>query len=170
MNTIKNCKNALIALLLLAGLIGASELTGQETMNGSERSHPSTDLPDCEGVEWDRSLLTDYPWVTDSCHEVFAVDGQVWARFEAEFKGMNHDGTFDVAFLDRGGQFKGLVSLKPWADQAVFLNNREHEFTELRDGQMLNFYIMEGAYGFAIERLPQNVGSMSASRRARLTG
>ncbi len=151
MNTFMNCKQTSVAALLLAGMIGSSAIAAQESMNRSDLPRPGTDLSSCQNVDWHKSLLTNYPWVMDSCHEVIVVDGKEWARFEAEFEGINSDGTFDVDFLNRRGRSQGVVSLRPGSNQTVFLDNREYAFSELRDNQRLNFYVPEGAAGFAVE-------------------
>lgn len=151
MNTFMNHKQTTIAALFFAGLIGSSTLAAQDALNRSELPRPSEDLTSCQDVDWNETLMTRYPWVMDSCQEVINVDGQNWARFEAEFEGMNRDGTFDVDFLNRRGRSLGVVSLRPGADQTVLLDNREYAFSQLLDNQKLNFYVPEGAYGFAVE-------------------
>lgn len=151
MNTLMNGKQAPIAALLIAGLIGSSTLAAQADLDRRELPRPSEDISSCMDVEWNETLLTRYPWVMDSCREVIVVDGQEWARFEAEFEGMNRDGTFDVDFLNRQGRSQGVVSLRPGADQTVLLDNREYAFSELLDNQKLNFYVPEGTYAFAVE-------------------
>jgi hypothetical protein len=132
-------------------LIGSSTLAAQESLEGTKMPRPAENISSCQDVDWNQSLLTRYPWVIDSCHEVVVVDGQNWARFEAEFEGMNRDGTFDVDFLNRRGRSQGVISLRPGAEQTVLLDNREYAFSQLLDNQKLNFYVPEGAYGFAVE-------------------
>lgn len=150
MNTLINRKQTPIAVLLIAGLIGSSTLAAQDDVDGSQMPRPSEDASSCMDIEWNETLLTRYPWATDSCREVIVVNDQKWARFEAEFEGMNRDGTFDVDFLNRRGRSQGVVSLKPGADQTVLLDNREYAFSDLRDNQKLNFYVPEGTYAFAV--------------------
>lgn len=151
MNTFMNCKQTPIAMLMIAGLIGSSTLAAQESQERSEMPRPSEDASSCQDVDWNTNLLNRYPWASGSCHEVIVVDGQEWARFEAEFEGMNRDGTFDVDFLNRQGRSQGVVTLKPGTNQTVLLDNREYQFSELRKDQKLNLYVPEGAYAFAIE-------------------
>lgn len=150
MKTLINRKQTPIAVLLIAGLIGSSTLAAQNDTERSKMPRPSEDVSSCMDVDWNETLLTRYPWVMDSCREVILVDGQKWARFEAEFEGMNRDGTFDVDFLNRRGRSQGVVSLKPGADQTVLLDNREYAFSQLIDNQKLNFYVPEGSYAFAV--------------------
>ncbi|MFU8833056.1 MAG: hypothetical protein ACNA7J_13020 [Wenzhouxiangella sp.] len=145
-----NYKQAPIVVLILAGLIGSSTLAAQQTRDRVDMPRPSTDVSSCQNLEWNTSLLTRYPWVKESCHEVIVVEGQKWARFEADFARMNRDGTFDVDFLNRSGRSQGVVSLKPRANQTVLLDNREYAFSDLRADQRLNFYVPEGAMGFAV--------------------
>lgn len=151
MNTFMNCKQTPIAMLLVAGLIGSSNIAAQETQDRSDMPRPSEDASSCQDVEWNTDLLNRHPWASGSCHEVIVVDGQEWARFEAEFEGMNRDGTFDVDFLNRQGRSQGVVTLKPGTNQTVLLDNREYQFSELPNDQKLNLYVPEGAYAFAVE-------------------
>lgn len=151
MNMPSNYKHTATAVLLLTVLVGSSALMAQQTPNARNLPRPSNDIASCQDVEWNRSLLTNNPWVMNSCHEVIIVEGEKWARFEAEFEGMNRDGTFDVDILSRRGRSQGVVTMRPGAGQKVLLDNREFTFSELSDNQRLNFYVPEGAYGFAIE-------------------
>lgn len=151
MNTFMNCRQTSVAALLLAGMIGSSAVAAQDSLKRTDMPRPGTDLSSCQAVNWNESLLTNYPWVMDSCHEVIVVGGKEWARFEAEFEGMNSDGTFDVDFLNRRGRSQGIVSLRPGSTQTVSLDNREYAFSELRDKQKLNFYVPEGAAEFAVK-------------------
>lgn len=154
MNTSMNHKRIsgqLPIALLLAGLVGSGTLVAQESLNRSDLPRPSEDRTSCQDVNWNQALLTRYPWALDSCQEVILVNGQKWARFEAEFERMNRDGTFDVDFVNRQGRSLGVVSLQPGTNQTVLLDNREYAFSELRQNQKLNFYVPEGTFGFAFE-------------------
>lgn len=103
----------------------------------------------CEKVEWHRDMLGENPWVSDACHEAIVVDGQTWARFEAEFQNYNRsDGTFTADFRNNNGRSIGSVNLKPGPDQRVSLDGNPTRFSNLRRGQILNFYAPEGTYGF----------------------
>lgn len=151
MNTLMKCRKAPLVMMALAGLIGSSALVAQETLDRKNLPRPGEDRSSCQDVEWNESLLLDYPWVMESCHEVIVMEGRKWARFEAQFDGMNRDGTFDVNFTNRAGREQGVVSLRPGANQTVLVDNREYRFSELSDSQQLSFYVPEGAYGFAVE-------------------
>lgn len=155
MNTFMNHKKSPgqlpVAALLIAGLIGSSTLAAQDGLDRRDLPRPSEDRASCQNVDWNEDLMTRYPWVMDSCREVIMANGEKWARFEAEFEGMNRDGTFDFDFLNRRGRSLEVVSLRPGADQTVLLDNREYAFSELLDNQKLNFYVPEGTYGFAVE-------------------
>lgn len=151
MNTFINHKQTPLAVLILAGLLGSSTLAAQDSLSQNQLPPPSEDESGCQELDWNESLLSSYPWVLASCHEVIMVDGQEWARFEAEFEGMNSDGTFDADFQNVRGGSEGAVSLDPGPNQTVMIDGREYAFSELRENQMLNFYVPEGAAEFAIE-------------------
>ena len=84
--------------------------------------------------------------------KLFVVDGQSWARFEAEFEQFNQDdGTITADFKDDNGRSMGVVNLKPGPNQRVNLDGRPALFSNLRRGQMLNFYAPEGTNAFTTE-------------------
>jgi hypothetical protein len=150
------------ALLLGLAWTGSSIAQDRTTTQDRERTAttqessltartPRTDRASCREVDWHRDMLRDYPWVADACHEAIEVDGQKWARFEAEFQQLNRDGTIDSNFRNDRGRSLGSVSLKPALDQRVMLDGRPTQFSELRRGQVLNFYAPEGEFSFTTE-------------------
>ena len=112
---------------------------------------PELDRVSCTEVDWHQNMLRDYPWVANACHEAIIVDGQKWARFEAEFQELNSDGSITSNFRNDRGRSLGSVTLKPGADQRVLLDGRSARFSDLRRGQLLNFYAPEGMYAFTTE-------------------
>lgn len=112
---------------------------------------PDVDRSSCTDINWHRDMLQEYPWVADACHEAVVVDGQKWARFEAEFQELNRDGTITSDFRDDRGRSLGTVNLRPGPDQQVMMDGRRTNFSDLRRGQVLNFYATEGQYTFATE-------------------
>ena len=146
MNTRSNVIVMTSAMLLL-GLAWTGSSTAQQ--RGSAMPDPGTDRASCSEVEWHRDMLNNYPWVADACHEAVVVNGQKWARFEAEFQQLNRDGSIDSNFRDNRGRSLGSVSLQPASDQRVLLDGRSTRFSELRRGQVLNFYAPEGEFSFS---------------------
>ncbi len=147
MNTRLNVFATTSAAMLL-GLVSTSSALAQEHT-------PDFPAPDkgnrvsCDNVEWHRDMLGDNPWVSGACHEAIVIDGQTWARFEAEFQDYNRsDGTFTADFRNDRGRSMGSVSLEPAPGQRVSLDGRPTRFSELRRGQVLNFYSPENAYAF----------------------
>jgi len=140
---------ALTSAVLLLGLAWTGNTNAQQSQLDMPR--PGTDQASCSDVDWHRDMTRDYPWVADGCHEVVVVDGQNWARFEAEFERFNRDGTITSNFKDDNGRSMGVVSLKPGPNQRVDLDGRQTRFADLRRGQVLNFYAPEGSYAFTTE-------------------
>lgn len=137
------------AVMLLAGLLWAHGAIGQD-VDPRAIPEPDVDPASCTDVNWHRDLLGKYPWVADACHEVVIVDGQKWARFEADFQRINRDGSIVSDFKNRQGRSRGNIELMPGPDQRVTLDGRPHRFSELQRGQTLNFYVPEGMYGFSM--------------------
>ncbi len=134
---------------ILLGLTWTGTTMAQETAR--TMPDPGTDRASCSEVDWHQDMLREYPWVGDACHEAIVVDGQKWARFEAEFQRTHSDGTFSSDFRNTRGQSMGSVDLRPESGQRVLLDGRPTPFSDLRRGQILNFYAPEGEYTFTTE-------------------
>ncbi len=148
MNTYSNILATTSAALLMSLALSGNSLAqqGQPTM-----PDPDMDRTSCDEVDWHQDMVRDYPWVADACHEAVIVDGQKWARFEAEFEQVNNDGTITSDFKNNRGRSMGSVNLEPGRDQRVMLDGQPTPFTDLRRGQVLNFYAPEGMYAFTTE-------------------
>jgi hypothetical protein len=144
-----NAMNGAGAALLLAGFVWTGSAMGQ-SVDPRNIPDPDVDRASCTDVNWHRDLLGKYPWVADACHEVIIVQGQKWARFEADFQRMNRDGSITSDFKNRQGRSRGNISLMPGPDQMVSLDGRPYRFSELQRGQTLNFYVPEGMYAFSV--------------------
>lgn len=148
MNTRLNILVMTSAAFMLGLAWNGNTMAQQDSL---DMPRPEVDRASCEDVEWHRNMLRDYPWVANACQEAIIVDGQKWARFEAEFQRLNRDGTIVSNFRNNRGRSLGSVSLKPGPDQRVMLDGRPTQFSELRRGQVLNFYAPEGMYAFTTE-------------------
>ena len=140
---------AMTSAALLLGLAWTGSSLAQEAAPAMPA--PELDRVSCTEVDWHQNMLRDYPWVANGCHEAIVVDGQKWARFEAVFQQLNRDGTITSNFRNDRGRSLGEVKLRPSPDQRVLLDGRPTRFSDLRRGQILNFYAPEGMYAFATE-------------------
>lgn len=151
MNTRKNVLVTTSAALLLGLTWTGSTIAQEPTENLPGVDEEDVQRVGCQEVEWHRDMVGDYPWVSDACHDAIIIDGLTWARFEAEFQGMNDDGTITSQFRNDAGRSMGSVSLEPAPGQRVMIDGNPTPFSELQRGQVLNFYVPEGTYGFATE-------------------
>lgn len=136
--------------LALTGLVWANGVMAQDsTLVGMDR--PADDAASCNELNWHKEFVTNYPWASEACRSVIDVNGAKWARFEGEFLGLNDDGSFDTEFMSRTDRDLGSVTLMPAPGQKVRLDNKEVPFADLDRGQVLSFYVPEGAVGFAVE-------------------
>lgn len=140
-----------LAPMLLIGFVYAGSVAAQAPLNTNNLPEPSIDTAPCADVIWNTDLISKYPRISRGCREVVLVNGQKWARFEADFVQNNSDGSFTSEFMDTHDRSLGNVTLIPTAEQRVTLDGRKYKFTELTRDQKLNFYIPEGVYGFASE-------------------
>ncbi len=137
---------AMTSAVLLLGLAWTGNTNAQQSQLDMPR--PESNRSSCSDVNWHLDMTRDYPWVADGCHEVVVVAGENWARFEAEFQQLNRDGTITSNFIDDNGRSMGTVNLRPGPNQRVDLDGRQTRFSDLRRGQVLNFYAPEGSYAF----------------------
>lgn len=136
--------------LALAGLLWANGAMAQDSrLVGVDR--PADDAASCNELNWHKEFVTSYPWASEACRSVVTVNGAKWARFEGEFLGINDDGSFDAEFTSRSNRELGSVTLMPAPGQRVRLDDKEVPFADLDRGQVLSFYVPDGAVGFAIE-------------------
>jgi hypothetical protein len=135
--------------LLLAGLAWTPGARAQ-SVDPANIPAPELDRASCDAVNWHRDLLGSYPWVTEACHEVVVINGEKWARFQADFQRMNRDGSITSDFKNRQGRTRGTIALMPGTEQRVSLDGRPYRFSELRQGQTLNFYVPEGMNAFSV--------------------
>lgn len=150
MNAKSFARNRIGAALVLAGCVCAGSAPAQDRL-ADALPDPDVNRRSCEQVNWHTDLLGQYPWAVSACHEVVLVDGQKWARFEAEFQRLNRDGSITSDFRDRLGKSTGRISLMPAPGQRVTLDGSTYQFSELRRGQVLNFYVPEGSYAFSAQ-------------------
>jgi hypothetical protein len=138
-----------IALALASFVLASGAAAQDNKMANVDR--PADDAASCKEVNWHQEFVTNYPWASEACRSVILVNGQKWARFEGEFQGLNDNGSFDTEFTSRSNRDLGRVTLMPEAGQRVRLDNEEVPFADLDRGQILSFYVPEGAIGFAVE-------------------
>lgn len=137
---------AMTSAALLLSLAWTGNTIAQQ--DAQEMPGPEVDRASCEDVDWHQDLLRDYPWVVAACQEAVVVDGQKWARFEAEFQELHRDGAITSDFRNDSGRSLGSVRLMPGPDQRVLLDGRPYRFSELQSGQTLNFYVPDDIYAF----------------------
>ncbi len=141
------------AVLLIGCMFAATSTFAQERTGSGDMPKPKTQTAECDVVNWqtgwDREVLERLPRMEDGCHEVVIVDGTKWIRFEADFVRINDDGSIVSDFQSPRDRSIGNLTLMPAPDQRVLLDGRETRFSDLRQGQRLNFYVPEGTLNFA---------------------
>lgn len=153
---------AMTSAALLLSLAWTGDSMAQQ--RASNMPDPGMDRASCSEVDWHRDMLRDYPWVEDACHEAVVVDGKKWARFEAEFQRSDQDGrTITAEFKNDRGRSLGSVDLEPGPNQRVMLDGERTRFSDLRRGQVLNFYAPEGEFSFTTE--PGSSDQIQVSQR-----
>ncbi len=142
--------NKLNVTVVTAGLLGlalASSAVAQQTDFPTQRSSQAS----CEAVEWNANMLENHPKLIGACQEVIVVDGESWARFDAQFKAIERNGQVVFNVLDRRDRPVEDVSFMPVADQVAYINDRATQFGQLRTTDKVSLYVPEGQYGFSTQ-------------------
>lgn len=143
-------KTKMSVTLMLTGLFLAGTAGAQQPLDTQRLADTDVDAASCAAVSWHQDLLAAYPRAGLACHEVIVVNGERWARFETVFQQENRGGSVRSNFRDRQGRSMGSLTMMPAHDQRVLIDGREYAFSELQRGQVLNVYVPEGAYAFAL--------------------
>lgn len=139
-----------IYALLFTGLAFSAVAGAQTPLNTTALDDPAVHAASCRAVNWNAQLLAEYPRVAEACHEVIVSGGERWARFETKLVQVNHDGSVKSDFRDRRGANMGAITIMPAPGQQAIIEGKPTPFKELRPGQVLNVYVPEGMYGFAL--------------------
>lgn len=139
-----------IYVMLITGLAFSTAAGAQEPLDTANLDDPEVHAASCRAVNWNSQLLAEYPRVAEACHEVIVSGGERWARFETKLVQVNRDGSVKSDFQDRRGANMGAITIMPAPDQRVTIEEQEYRFAELRPGQILNVYVPEGMYSFAL--------------------
>jgi hypothetical protein len=161
-----------LTCLACASTLSAQQIETQVTDN------PQIRKASCADVAWQKELLVQYPMITKACQEVVISDGDKWARFTGEFLERHKDGSIRTTIDDRHGNSLGQFNLMPAPDQRVLIDGQRVRFSELRPGQILNFYVPESRYALATEQgapvaqeariLPAQPAAVATAEPARL--
>lgn len=137
--------------LALACCVWAGSIIAQDAKVVANLDRPTDDKASCTAMQWHTDLLGVYPWVAEGCHAVVVVNGEKWARFEGKFVRSNNNGTFDTKFNNPANRPLGTVTMSPGPGQRMQLDGVSTPFSNLKRDQILNFYVPEGALGFAVK-------------------
>lgn len=165
MNTTRRFTLPLVRSLLAIGVLGAGSVAAQAPLDTRALPEPQRDSASCDGVIWNTELVSEHPKIAEGCREVIMVNGQKWARFEAEFVERNLDGSYSTEFMDTRNVSLGELRLMPGPDQQVTLDGRKYPFTALQPKQRLNLYVPEGAYDVSLEPVVSAQASVRFVRR-----
>ena len=145
----KSINTTRLTMTLLALGLSAGALAQQPTSDNfpAARDRPAT----CEDFKWSDQMLQEYPRVANACQEVVTVDGQTFARFNAQFVRVESDGVVNFTVRDRNESFVDELTIQPAQGQMAYINDRPTEFRNLRTSDAINLYAAEDEYGFATQ-------------------
>lgn len=107
--------------------------------------------PGCMAVKYHADFLKAYPGAPAGCQEVITnADGKKVVRFTAKVDKVAKD-YVHLQFVDQVGmtpQGTGKLTLIPKPGQTVSVNGKQTEFSKLKRGDKLDFFIPEGALDF----------------------
>jgi hypothetical protein len=137
----------------LLGLALASTAVAQQLQEEfpAERTRTAT----CDDIDWNMDMLRNHPNLIGACQEVVLVDGESWARFDAEFVRVEPDGNVIFNVNDDRDRLIETVTLDPTTGQVAYIDDRATPFSQLRTTDRISLYVPEGQYGFATQPVAQ---------------
>jgi hypothetical protein len=97
---------------------------------------------ECTEVKFGEAFLARYPKAPAACIEARELEGQRYAKFEAEVYLTGPEIT-TVNLLNTKGDVVDTFSLKPGPDQKIKINGKDTKFSELRVGEKISFWVSE---------------------------
>ena len=146
MKTKSHVINSVALALVLSGLAWAGSVLAADQF-----PTPAVNAASCEQMNWNKDLLTRYPWAIDACQEVVVINGEKFARFEGHVVRQNRDGSFRTQFVNRDRKHTkdwGYMNLKPGSEQHALIDGMPSNFSDLSKDQVLSFYVPENRVGF----------------------
>ena len=133
----------------LLGLVLASTAVAQQQLQEDLTAERNRTTASCDDVNWNRDMLSQHSSLIDACQEVVDVDGESWARFDAQFVRIEPNGDVIFSVRDRNDRAVEEVTLDPVPGQLAYIDGRATAFSSLRDTDSISLYVPEGQYGFA---------------------
>ena len=106
--------------------------------------HPAG--PTCMDIQWNVDLLKSFPRAPAACQGIAVRNGKKFARFTAKVTSVTSD-IVKVRFLTSAGNPEREISLKPGPDARVELAGQKVEYSKLKNGDVLTFWVPEGQLG-----------------------
>ena len=133
-------------LPLAASLMLVSGLTTAATPS---RVDPAK-LPkvECSTLRYSQDFLAKYPKAPAACLEARIYKNQTYIKVSGKVYVTDKD-TPTVAFMDAYGNSLSTVTIKDPGALRVILNHKEVDFSTLRVGQALSFWIPQSVFGMA---------------------
>ena len=102
--------------------------------------------PQCADIQWNAELLKSFPRAAVVCQEVAVRDGKKFARFTAKVTAVEPKAV-KVRFLTPAGNEERELSLKPGANSHVEIDGKKVEYSTLKKGDVLTFWVPEHQLG-----------------------
>ncbi len=139
-------RRALFTVVLLAS---AGSITQAATQQHQQFPQTRTQAGLCGDIKWSKEMLDEHPGLISACREVVSADGRKWARFEAQFVGVDPNGNVRFSVRNPNGRGVEEVLMQPAPGQTASIDNKAVPFERLSLSDRINLYMPENQYGFA---------------------
>lgn len=109
-------------------------------------AEPSTEL--CSDIKWSADFLKDYPKAPAACRQVVVKNGMKYAQFDGHVKKVGND-VVEVEIHNVANTAISEIGFQVGVGGTVNLNGKTVKVKDLKNGDLLTFWVPEGVYGLS---------------------
>lgn len=102
----------------------------------------------CSDIKWSADFLKDYPKAPAACRRVVVKDGMKYAQFDGHVKKVSND-VVEVEIHNVANTAISEIGFQVSNGGSVTLNGKAVKVKDLKVGDLLTFWVPEGAYGIS---------------------
>lgn len=102
----------------------------------------------CSDIKWSQDFLKDYPKAPAACRAVVVKDGAKFAQFDGHVKKVGND-VVEVEIHNVANTAISEIGFQVGTGGTINLNGKVVKVKDLKMGDLLTFWVPEGAYGIS---------------------
>lgn len=102
----------------------------------------------CSDIKWSADFLKDYPKAPAACRQVVVKNGMKYAQFDGHVKKVGND-VVEVEIHNVANTAISEIGFQVGVGGTVNLNGKTVKVKDLKNGDLLTFWVPEGVYGLS---------------------